>query len=111
MADLTHFDESGASRMVDTSAKPETQREARASGRVRMRMIPDFRAKTIIPFLMQNISPGSTIYTDGLKSLRASRKLGSNMLPALNRCDPNSVKAPNRLSHLPIALLETSSNG
>lgn len=36
MPDLTHFDEQGASRMVDTSAKPETQREARASGRVRM---------------------------------------------------------------------------
>ncbi len=36
MADLSHFDETGASRMVDTSAKPETLREARASGRVRM---------------------------------------------------------------------------
>src|SRR5262249_39302389 len=36
MSDLTHFDEHGASRMVDTSAKPETLREARASGRVRM---------------------------------------------------------------------------
>ena len=36
MSELTHFDEHGASRMVDTSAKPETLREARASGRVRM---------------------------------------------------------------------------
>lgn len=36
MAELTHFDEHGASRMVDTSAKAETLREARASGRVRM---------------------------------------------------------------------------
>ncbi len=36
MPELTHFDESGASRMVDTSAKLETLREARASGRVRM---------------------------------------------------------------------------
>jgi cyclic pyranopterin phosphate synthase len=36
MAELTHFDDSGASRMVDTSAKAETLREARASGRVRM---------------------------------------------------------------------------
>src|SRR5262249_13942922 len=33
---LSHFDEHGASRMVDTSGKPETLREARASGRVRM---------------------------------------------------------------------------
>ena len=36
MPELTHFDDSGASRMVDTSAKPETLRLARASGRVRM---------------------------------------------------------------------------
>jgi cyclic pyranopterin monophosphate synthase len=36
MSELTHFDEHGASRMVDTSAKPETLREARASALVRM---------------------------------------------------------------------------
>jgi cyclic pyranopterin phosphate synthase len=36
MAELTHFDEHGGSRMVDTSAKPETLREAKASGIVRM---------------------------------------------------------------------------
>ena len=36
MAELTHFDEHGGSRMVDTSAKAETLREARASAVVRM---------------------------------------------------------------------------
>ena len=36
MAELTHFDEHGASRMVDTSTKPETLRQARASGLVRL---------------------------------------------------------------------------
>ncbi len=36
MSDLTHFDERGTSRMVDTSAKPETLREARASALVRV---------------------------------------------------------------------------
>src|SRR2546430_10443537 len=36
MTELSHFDEHGASRMVDTSAKAETLREARASGLVRM---------------------------------------------------------------------------
>ena len=33
-----------------------------------MSVIPDFKAATIIPFLTKNIAPGSTIYTDGLKS-------------------------------------------
>jgi cyclic pyranopterin phosphate synthase len=36
MPDLTHFDDQGASRMVDTSGKPETLRQARASALVRM---------------------------------------------------------------------------
>ncbi len=37
MADkLTHIDEAGAARMVDISAKPATQREATASGRIDM---------------------------------------------------------------------------
>lgn len=35
-AELTHFDEAGASRMVDVGSKPATQRLARASGRVTM---------------------------------------------------------------------------
>jgi cyclic pyranopterin phosphate synthase len=42
MGALSHFDEAGASRMVDVSGKAETLREARASGLVRMR--PETRA-------------------------------------------------------------------
>lgn len=37
MSDLSHFDERGASRMVDTSAKAESARVARASGLVRLK--------------------------------------------------------------------------
>jgi cyclic pyranopterin phosphate synthase len=37
MSDLSHFDAGGASRMVDTSGKPDTAREARASAIVRMK--------------------------------------------------------------------------
>jgi cyclic pyranopterin monophosphate synthase len=36
MADLTHFDDSGASRMVDVGEKKVSRRVARASGQVRM---------------------------------------------------------------------------
>ena len=36
MSSLSHFDDSGASRMVDVGAKPETGRMARASAVVRM---------------------------------------------------------------------------
>lgn len=36
MTDLTHFDEHGHARMVDVSAKADTEREAVAKGEVRM---------------------------------------------------------------------------
>src|SRR5262245_23283336 len=36
MSELTHFDDQGAARMADVGAKPETERTARASARVRM---------------------------------------------------------------------------
>jgi cyclic pyranopterin monophosphate synthase len=36
MSDFTHFDEQGASRMVDVGGKPTSRRTARASGVVRM---------------------------------------------------------------------------
>ena len=36
MAELTHFDERGSSRMVDVSDKDVSARSARASGLVRM---------------------------------------------------------------------------
>jgi len=41
-----------------------------------MSVIPDFKAMTIIPFLHQNISPGSTVYTDGLKSFESLTRAG-----------------------------------
>jgi transposase-like protein len=44
------------------------EKRGRGWGRLRMKVIQDFKGKTIISFLSQNISPGSTIYTDGLKS-------------------------------------------
>ncbi len=90
------------------------ERRGRGSGRVRMKMIPDFKATTIIPFLQQNIALGSTIHTDGLKSFGGIKEAGFNrMLLVLlqPRYDPNSVKVPSRQSHSRIALLETSSNG
>src|SRR6266566_3675598 len=48
----------------------------RGSGRVRMRVIPDFKGNTIIAFLHENVSPGSTIHTDGLKSFSGLTEAG-----------------------------------
>src|SRR5215472_14797672 len=40
------------------------EKRGRASGRVRMNVIPDFKASTIIPIIARNVAPGSTLYTD-----------------------------------------------
>ena len=44
------------------------EKRGKASGRVRMNVIPDFKAVTIMSFLTEHVASGATIYTDGLKS-------------------------------------------
>ncbi len=44
------------------------EKRGKRSGRVRMTVIPDFKKVTITKFLVHNVAPGTTIYTDGLKS-------------------------------------------
>ncbi len=41
-----------------------------------MSVIPDFKAATIMSFLTQHVAPGSTIYTDGLKSFSGLLEAG-----------------------------------
>jgi transposase-like protein len=52
------------------------EKRGKASGRARMSVIRDFKAATIIPVLTQNVAPGSTIYTDGLKSFGGLAEAG-----------------------------------
>lgn len=52
------------------------EKRGKASGRARMSVIPDFKAAAITPFLTKNIAPGSTIYTDGLKSFAGLAEAG-----------------------------------
>jgi len=52
------------------------EKRAKASGRLRMGVISDFTANTINSFLMKNVAPGATIYTDGLKSFEGLEGIG-----------------------------------
>lgn len=47
-----------------------------ASGRIRMEVIPDFRAATLNGFICRNVTPGSTIYTDGLAGYTGLEAIG-----------------------------------
>src|SRR5207245_11064509 len=57
------------------------EKRGRASGRTRMAVIPDFRATTISSFITQNVAPGSTIHTDGLKSFAGLQEIGFKHIP------------------------------
>ena len=57
------------------------EKRGRASGRIRMAVIPDFKATTITNFLSQNVAAGSTIFTDGLKTFTGLREIGFQHVP------------------------------
>src|SRR3974377_1169422 len=57
------------------------EKRGRATGRARMAVIPDFKGATLLAFLKQNVAPGSTVYTDGLKSFTGLREAGFRHVP------------------------------
>lgn len=57
------------------------ERRGRASGRVRMEVIPDFTGATMLDFVTRNITAGTTVYTDGLKSFQGLTAAGYEHLP------------------------------
>jgi cyclic pyranopterin monophosphate synthase len=70
MTELSHFDEKGASRMVDTSDKAETLREARASGCVR------FSAGTVALIRDRKFAKGDVLEVARLAGLMAAKRTG-----------------------------------
>src|SRR5262245_19425724 len=85
MSELTHFDESGASRMVDTSAKPETQREARASGLVRM------NPSTLALIRDRQLAKGDVLEVARLAGIMAAKKTGE-LIPLCHPLPITSVQ-------------------
>jgi cyclic pyranopterin phosphate synthase len=70
MSELSHFDEQGASRMVDTSGKPETLRQARASGLVRM------AAATLRLIRDRGLAKGDVLEVARLAGILAAKRTG-----------------------------------
>jgi cyclic pyranopterin phosphate synthase len=71
MSQLSHFDDRGASRMVDTSEKAETLRVARASGRVRM------AAATAALIRDRKLSKGDVLEVARLAGIMAAKQTGT----------------------------------
>jgi cyclic pyranopterin monophosphate synthase len=72
MSELTHLDEQGQAHMVDVGAKAETEREAVAAGRVRMR-----------PETLRLLRAGDLPKGDVLGTARVAGILGAKRTPEL----------------------------
>ena len=83
MSALSHFDDHGASRMVDTSQKPETLREARASGLVRM------QPATLQLIRDRGLSKGDVLEVARLAGIQAAKRTGE-LIPL---CHPLPITA------------------
>ncbi len=84
MSELTHFDEHGASRMVDTSAKPETLRAARASALVRM------APATLALIRDRGLSKGDVLEVARLAGIMAAKRTG-DLIPLCHPLPLTSV--------------------
>ncbi len=80
---LSHFDEQGASRMVDVGDKPITQRVARASGLVRM------SAETLALIRDRKLAKGDVLEVARLAGIQAAKRT-SDLIPL---CHPLPLDA------------------
>ncbi|HYV38926.1 MAG TPA: cyclic pyranopterin monophosphate synthase MoaC [Gemmataceae bacterium] len=85
MSQLSHFDEHGASRMVDTSAKADTLREARASGLVRM------ATATLALIKDRGLAKGDVLEVARLAGIMAAKRTGE-LIPLCHPLPITSVQ-------------------
>ena len=74
MTQLTHLDETGAARMVDVSGKPDTVREAVATGRLRM------SNETLNALRSQAASKGDAVAVARVAGIMAAKRT-SELIP------------------------------
>jgi cyclic pyranopterin monophosphate synthase len=85
MTELTHFDESGASRMVDVSGKDITFRSARASGQVKL--LP----ATLSLIKDRRVSKGDVLEVARLAGIMAAKRTGE-LIPLCHPLGLDSVE-------------------
>ncbi|MDH3718803.1 MAG: cyclic pyranopterin monophosphate synthase MoaC [Planctomycetota bacterium] len=84
MAKLSHFDDEGASRMVDVGDKDITDRTARASGSVRM------AAQTLTLLQSQQLPKGNVVEIARVAGIMAAKRT-SELIPLCHPIPLNSV--------------------
>jgi cyclic pyranopterin phosphate synthase len=84
MNELTHFDESGRSRMVDVSTKPETVREATATATVTM------YPETLRRIIDRKIEKGDVLGVAQVAGIMAAKRTG-DLIPMCHPLNITSV--------------------
>ncbi|WP_165243710.1 cyclic pyranopterin monophosphate synthase MoaC [Paludisphaera soli] len=85
MAELSHYDGEGASRMVDVSTKPPSLRTAKASGLVRM------AASTLRLILDRKAAKGDVLETARLAAIMGAKRTG-DLIPLCHPIGLDSVE-------------------
>jgi cyclic pyranopterin monophosphate synthase len=85
MPELTHFDETGASQMVDVGPKPETTRQAVASALVRM------QSATLHLIRDRGLSKGDVLEVARLAGIMAAKKT-ADLIPLCHPLPLTSVE-------------------
>ena len=84
MGELSHFDDQGASRMVDVSSKAVTERSATASGLVRM------ASSTLAMILDRRAAKGDVFAVARLAGIMAAKRTG-DLIPLCHPLGIDSV--------------------
>src|SRR3954452_19407620 len=84
MGGLSHFDTSGASRMVDVGQKPISKRMARANGLVRM------NASTLALILDQRVAKGDVLEISRIAGIMAAKRT-AELIPLCHTLPLESV--------------------
>ena len=84
MAELTHFDDRGRARMVDVSAKPDTEREAIARGEVLM------QPETLAMIREGRMAKGDVLAVAQVAGIMAAKKT-SDIIPMCHPLPLTSV--------------------
>ena len=92
MHKLSHFDESGKSRMVDVSSKPETFREAVAQGSVYAK--PD----TLKLIEDKQLAKGDVLEVARLSGIMAAKRTG-DLIPLCHPIPITSVEIDLSINH------------
>ncbi len=85
VAEFTHFDDSGSSRMVDVTAKKVTLRTARASGRVRV------GPATLAMIVERRMAKGDVLEVARLAGIMAAKRTGE-LIPLCHPLGLDSVE-------------------